>query len=264
MVRRGLVESRELAQRAIDAGRVLVDGAIADKPSRLVAPAEQVRVTGDGPRFVSRGGEKLAGALEHFSVDVRDRLALDAGASTGGFTDCLLQAGARRVVAVDVGYGQLHERIRHDERVAIHERTNLRETTLDLLGGTAFEVAVADLSFISLTMVMEKLVHDLAAPGADCILLVKPQFEADRAAVSRGSGVVREPEVWLDALRRVLTSSSAAGAAMMGVMVSPLKGAEGNVEFFMHLRAHAPGAGLGESRALDALGDVVARAKAAG
>jgi 23S rRNA (cytidine1920-2'-O)/16S rRNA (cytidine1409-2'-O)-methyltransferase len=168
---------------------------------------------------------------------VRDQTGLDAGASTGGFTDCLLQRGASRVVAVDVGRGQLAERLRRDARVEVHERTNIRHVTLADLGGRPFPVVVADLSFISLRTVAAPL-FALAAPDADAVVLVKPQFEAGRRDVSRGRGVVRDPEVWRRVLIDVGSSFEAEGATMMGAMVSPLHGADGNVEFLAHLRLH--------------------------
>ena len=228
---------------------MLVGGALADKPARMVGADQAVAITGPPKRFVSRGGEKLEGALERFAIDVTGRRALDAGASTGGFTDCLLQRGAREVVAVDVGYGQLHERIRTDGRVVVLERTNVRELRLD----EPVDLVVADLSFISLTTVAPALVGENATAGADVVLLVKPQFEAGRVEVSKGRGVVRDPEVW----RQVLTGTRSAleghGAAMMDVMVSPLKGADGNVEFLAHLRAHAGAPGPVDEAALDAL-----------
>ncbi len=239
LVRRGLAPSRELARTIVAEGRVLVAGAPAEKATRLVAPGEAVKVTGPGPRFVSRGGEKLEAALIHFTVDVSGRRALDAGASTGGFTDCLLQRGASSVTALDVGYGQLHERLRADVRVRLVERTNIRH----FLAARPFEVVVADLSFISLATAAAALLGPNAAPGADVVVLVKPQFEAGRAEASRGKGVIRDPLVWRRVLADVRGALEAQRAAMMGAMVSPLVGAGGNVEFLVHLRAHAAHAG---------------------
>ncbi len=220
------------------AGRVLVGGAPADKPGRLVAAEEPVVLTGPPRRYASRGGEKLAAALARFGVDPRGRRALDAGASTGGFTDCLLQHGARQVVALDVGRGQLDPRLREDPRVVPMEGTNLRHLTLAQVGGEAFDLVTADLSFISLGLVAPVLLGDLAGAGADAVLLVKPQFEAGRREVSRGHGVVRDPDVWREALESVASAVAACGAAIMGAMASPLPGARGNVEFFLHARAH--------------------------
>ncbi len=198
---------------------------------------------GRPPRFVSRGGLKLEAALGRFGVDVTGRRCLDAGSSTGGFTDCLLQRGASSVVAIDVGRGQLHERLRADPRVRSLERTDIRRVTPDALGGGPVEVVVADLSFIALRSVASALVGDLAMVGADVIVLVKPQFEAGRPEVSRGKGVIREPSVWAEVLDSASSTFTGHGAAMMGIMVSPLTGADGNVEFLAHLRAHAAGAG---------------------
>jgi 23S rRNA (cytidine1920-2'-O)/16S rRNA (cytidine1409-2'-O)-methyltransferase len=214
---------------------VLVSGTIALRPARLVEPAEPIVISGPPPRFVSRGGEKLDPALDRFAVDVRGVVALDAGASTGGFTDCLLQRGATAVVAVDVGRGQLHERLRRDPRVLSREQTNIRTATLADLGGEPFRVVVADLSFISLRLVAGRLVG-CTAPGGDLVVLVKPQFEAGRREVARGRGVIRDPDIWAIALREVISAHHAAGATMMGVMVSPLRGADGNVEFLVHFR----------------------------
>ena len=219
---------------------VLVGGTVAERAGRLVDPAEPVTIAGPPPRFVGRGGEKLDAALDRFGVDVRDRRALDAGASTGGFTDCLLQRGAALVVAVDVGHGQLHARLRHDPRVVPMERTNIRSVTLADVGGTAFDVpfdvVVADLSFISLRTVAGNLAG-LTRPDGDLVVLVKPQFEAGRREASRGRGVIRDPEVWRSALVGVFAAFQAAGTTMMGLMVSPLRGADGNVEFLAHLHA---------------------------
>jgi 23S rRNA (cytidine1920-2'-O)/16S rRNA (cytidine1409-2'-O)-methyltransferase len=233
-----LVTSREAGRAAIDAGIVLVRGAAADKPSRMVDPAEPITLVVE-PAFVSRGGEKLAAALDRFPVVVRGQRALDAGASTGGFTDCLLQRGASFVFAVDVGHGQLHERIRADARVEVRERLNVRYATLADFGHDAFGVIVADLSFISLATVLPALIG-LAETHADLVLLVKPQFEAGRAEASKGRGVIRDPAIWERSLRKVGSALNAEGAAMMDLMVSPLKGADGNVEFLAHARAATP------------------------
>jgi 23S rRNA (cytidine1920-2'-O)/16S rRNA (cytidine1409-2'-O)-methyltransferase len=244
-----LFDSRERAQEAIDGGRILVSGSPATKAARLVAPGEPIIVIGDGPRFVGRGGEKLDAALERFAIPVAGRTALDAGASTGGFTDCLLQRGVALVVALDVGYGQLHERLRADPRVEVRERTDVRAYR----PVAPFSLIVADLSFISLRSVASALVGELAAPGGDVVVLVKPQFEAGRAEASKGKGVIRDPAIWRRVLSEVQDALTAAGAAMMGVMVSPLTGADGNVEFLAHLRAHAPGAGVVDPATLDAV-----------
>lgn len=213
---------------AINAGRVLVAGSRADVPARLVDPAEPIQVQGDAPRYVSRGGEKLAAALDRFAVSAEGRRALDLGASTGGFTDCLLQAGASSVVAVDVGRGQLAWSLRTDTRVVLLERTNARGLEPEHIGGVV-DLAVADLSFISLRTVAPALVR-CTTPGAELVLLVKPQFEAGRARVGKG-GIVRDHAVHRAVLHEVTDELGLLGLFVVDVMVSPLKGADGNVEF---------------------------------
>ena len=242
LVRRDLAGSRSEALRLIEGGRVTVGGAPAVKASRLVDPAEPVVVAGDPPRYVSRGGHKLEAALAGFDISATGCRAIDVGASTGGFTDCLLQHGAAAVVAIDVGRNQLHERLRADPRVTSLERTDVRRATTDAIGGPA-EIVVADVSFISLRLVAGDLCR-LAT--ADIVVLVKPQFEAGRAEADRGRGVIRDPEVWRGALLGVCRAVAGAGAAIMGVMVSPLAGAEGNVEFLLHADARGDAGGLSD------------------
>lgn len=239
LVRRGLVASRTEAQQAVAAGLVTVDGAPALKSARQVAPEQAVVLAGPARAHVSRGGDKLAHALDAFDLDVTARHCLDAGASTGGFTDCLLQRGAARVIAVDVGYGQLHDRLRRDERVVVLERTNVRALTPGDLPGPAADVVVADLSFISLAAVLGRL-RGLAAAHADAVVLVKPQFEAGRDEVGRG-GVVRDPAVWRACLQRVADAGAAVGWPVRDAAASPLLGPAGNVEFLLHLAAGEPG-----------------------
>jgi 23S rRNA (cytidine1920-2'-O)/16S rRNA (cytidine1409-2'-O)-methyltransferase len=234
-VNRGLAANRTEASSLVAAGRVLVGGAVATKTSRQVSPGEPLVVSAPPARFASRGGEKLDAALKHFDLDVTGKEALDAGASTGGFTDCLLQRGAATVLAVDVGHGQLLHRVRLDPRVEVMERANVRYMLPEDVGGRRFDVVVADLSFISLMMVAGALLG-LAKPAADLVVLVKPQFEAGRAVVSKGKGVVRDPKVWASVLCDVAGAFEAGGAEVTGGMASPLLGAEGNVEFFLHLR----------------------------
>ena len=212
-----------------------VGGAPADKAARLVAADEAIAVLGPPPRFVGRGGEKLDAALDRFPLVVAGRRALDAGASTGGFTDALLQRGAVSVVAVDVGHGQLHPRLRADRRVAVHERTNVRNLTPEVVGGPV-DLLSADLSFISLRTVLPALLA-LVRPGGDLVLLVKPQFEAGRQEAARGRGVIADPVVWRRVLEEVKGAMVEHGADIMGVMVSPLTGADGNVEFLLWARA---------------------------
>lgn len=235
MVRRGLAASRTEARDLIAAGRVTVAGAPAGKPASQVSPDEPIAVSGGRRTWASRAGHKLAGALTDFGVDVAGRHCLDAGASTGGFTDVLLRRGAARVVCVDVGYGQLAWRLRSDERVVVLDRTNVRHLRPDMVPAPAPGLVVADLSFISLTLVLPAL-RDVAAPGADHVLLVKPQFESGPEQVG-GGGVVRDPSVWAAALRRVAAAGRDVGLDPAGVTVSGLPGPAGNVEFFLHLRA---------------------------
>ncbi len=233
LVRRGLVTSRTEAQQAVEAGLVTVDGAPALKSARQVAPEQAVTLLAPARAYVSRGGEKLAHALEAFDLDVDGRHCLDAGASTGGFTDVLLQRGAAGVVAVDVGYGQLHDRLRRDERVVVRERTNVRELIPDQLPGPMPSLVVADVSFISLAGLLPVL-RSVAADAAEAVVLVKPQFEAGRDQVGRG-GVVRDPQVWRACLQRVADAAAEVGWATRGATASPLLGPAGNVEFLLHL-----------------------------
>ncbi len=212
-----------------------MDGAPALKPATQVHAGQALVLLAPPRRFVSRGGDKLAHALDHFAIEVAGRRCLDAGVSTGGFTDCLLQAGADTVVAYDVGYGQVHDRLRADPRVEVNERTNVRTLTPDDLRAPRPDLLVADLSFISLTLVVPTLLS-LIEPTrrAAAVVLVKPQFEAERAEVGKG-GVVRDPEVWSRCLHRVSTAVEACGWTVVDVTPSPLLGPAGNVEFLLHL-----------------------------
>ncbi|MBS1837800.1 MAG: TlyA family RNA methyltransferase, partial [Actinobacteria bacterium] len=236
MVRRGIAPSRSAAARMVDDSKVLVSGSLATKAGRLVGTDEPLVVLGPPPRFVGRGGEKLAAAIVGWALDPSGLRVLDAGASTGGFTDCLLQHGAASVTALDVGHGQLHERLRADPRVEVVERTNLRH--VDPGSFPTFDAVVADLSFISLRTVMDVLVGS-AAVGGWLVLLVKPQFEAGRSEVSRGRGVIADPQVWRRVLEEVVAVADRCGSTTMGVMVSPLHGADGNTEFLLHLQRQA-------------------------
>jgi 23S rRNA (cytidine1920-2'-O)/16S rRNA (cytidine1409-2'-O)-methyltransferase len=233
MVRRGMAGSRSEAAAAIHSGSVSVAGLPAVKAGTLVGAEEPIVLARPARRFVSRGGEKLDAALDRFGVAVTGRRALDAGASTGGFTDCLLSRGAAHVVAVDVGYGQLHWRLRQDPRVTLLERTNARELEPQDLPYRP-DVVTADLSFISLRVVIPALAR-CASPEADLVLLVKPQFEARRGAVGP-SGVVTDPAVWRWVLTRVVDACSSEKVATVGLMASPLRGPAGNVEFLLHGR----------------------------
>ncbi len=232
--------SREQAQREIEAGKVVVGGAPATKPARLVLPGDDVRVLGPRPRFVSRAGAKLDAALDEFGIDVTGWRVLDAGSSTGGFTDCLLQRGAAGVIAVDVGTNQLHERLRADTRVDVRERTDIRSVTVADLGGPV-DAVVGDLSFISLRLVLPTLVP-LVRPGGPLVLLVKPQFEAGRDEASRGRGVITDPEIHDRVVAEVAAAALSHGAEMMGLVRSPITGSAGNVEFVGHFRAPGSGA----------------------
>ncbi|HSK24934.1 MAG TPA: TlyA family RNA methyltransferase [Egicoccus sp.] len=237
LVRRDLASSRTEAQEAIAAGLVTVDGAPALKPSTQVHAGQALVVAGPPRRFVSRGGEKLSHALEVFGVDPSGRRCLDAGVSTGGFTDCLLQRGAVEVLAYDVGYGQVHEKIRQDARVVVHERTNVRDLLPADLPHPLPDLFVADLSFISLAGVLPVL-RPLVSEPAEGVVLVKPQFEAQRDQVGKG-GVVRDPDVWRQCLVRVADSARSLGWGRLDVTASPLLGPAGNVEFLMHLQLGA-------------------------
>jgi len=233
LVRRGLAVSRAAAKEAVEAGNVRVAGSVAARPATMVTPDIAIDLRGDDVRpFVSRGGGKLAAALDRFGIDPSGRRCLDAGASTGGFTDALLQRGATHVIAVDVGYGQLAWSIRTDPRVTVLERTNIRDLTPDALA-FAPELVVADLSFISLRPVLPVLAG-LSAPDATFLVLVKPQFEAGRADVG-GGGVVRDPAVWSRVIDEVIDAGAALGLGARAVMASPLPGPAGNVEFVLQL-----------------------------
>ena len=231
LVERGLAESRERAQALILAGYVLVNGQKASKPGHSVADDAAIEVTERMP-YVSRGGYKLAGALEHWGVDVEGKTCLDVGASTGGFTDCLLQHGAARVWAIDVGHGQLDWKIRNDPRVVVREGLNARALPPEEFP-EKFDLAVCDASFISTTMLIPAMVPLLAAHG-DMILLVKPQFEVERGQVGKG-GIVREPELHQAACDRVRGAAEAQGFET-DIIESPILGAEGNREFLLYAR----------------------------
>ncbi|BCJ67946.1 TlyA family RNA methyltransferase [Polymorphospora rubra] len=256
LVRRGLARSREQAAALVEAGRVQVRGVVARKVAAMVDPADPVRVVGDDPKqeYVSRGGHKLAGALAAFGpagLAVTGRRCLDAGASTGGFTDVLLRAGAAEVVAVDVGYGQLAWSLRGDDRVRVFERTNVRSLTPEQIGGPV-DLTVADLSFISLRLVLPALAACTRTDG-DLALMVKPQFEVGRERVGAG-GVVRDPALRAEAVLDVAASAAALGLGLADVVASPLPGPSGNVEFFVWLRRGAAGIGAERVRAVVAAG----------
>jgi 23S rRNA (cytidine1920-2'-O)/16S rRNA (cytidine1409-2'-O)-methyltransferase len=238
LVRRKLARSREHASELIAAGRVTVSGNRATKPATGVTTDVAIVVTEDPdrPDFVSRGGHKLAGALAAFEplgLSVAGRRCLDAGASTGGFTDVLLRNDASQVVAVDVGYGQLAWRLQQDERVVVHDRTNIRDLSLDVVGEPV-DVVVGDLSFISLELVLDALIR-VTSPDGDLALMVKPQFEVGKDRVGKG-GVVRDPALRAEAVNAVAAAAARRGWGARAVTTSPLPGPSGNVEFFLWLR----------------------------
>ncbi len=246
MVDRGLAPSREKARALLMAGEVFVRGQRVDKPGAQVAVDAEVEVRGRGLPFASRGGLKLEKALEAFNLSPRGMVTADLGASTGGFTDCLLQRGALKVYAVDVGRGQMDQRLRQDPRVAVRERTNARylkpEDFEELV-----EMATMDLSFISLELVLPA-VRDFLRPGGVVVALVKPQFEAGPARVGRG-GVVRDPAVHRDVLHTVISKAASLGFTLFGLTFSPVRGPAGNIEFLAGFRRDGgePGCDLEES-----------------
>jgi 23S rRNA (cytidine1920-2'-O)/16S rRNA (cytidine1409-2'-O)-methyltransferase len=240
LVRRGLARSREQAAELITAGRVTVGGQAAAKAATQVATDAAITIaeTGRAPDYASRGGRKLEGALNAFTgLHVAGRRGLDAGASTGGFTDVLLRAGAKHVIAVDVGYGQLAWNLQTDPRVTVLDRVNVRQLTPEQVA-PAPGLVTADLSFISLSLVLPALAA-CAAPDADFVLLVKPQFEVGKGKVGAG-GVVRDPELRAQAVRSVAAAAFEVGLGVQGITASPLPGPSGNVEYFLWLRREAP------------------------
>jgi 23S rRNA (cytidine1920-2'-O)/16S rRNA (cytidine1409-2'-O)-methyltransferase len=241
LVHRHLARSRADAVELIEAGRVRVNGTVATKAATQVDGGAPLLVTADvaDPGYASRGAHKLVGALDAFApagLTVEGRRVLDAGASTGGFTDVLLRRGAREVVAVDVGYGQLIWRLQNDDRVHVHDRTNVRELSPTTIGGPV-DLVVGDLSFISLKIVLPALVA-CAAPHADLVLMVKPQFEVGKERLGSG-GVVRDPVLRAEAVVGVLDAAAGHGLGSHGVVASPLPGPAGNVEYFVWLNAEA-------------------------
>jgi len=239
LVERGLAGTRNQAQALLIAGSVLVDGRKIEKPGHTVSPEAEIRLLGKLP-FASRAGSKLAAALDHFAISVEDRICADLGASTGGFTDCLLQRGAREVHAFDVGRDLLAWKLRTDRRVVIHDRFNVRNIKPDDLP-RGISLVTIDLSFISVTKVLPPLKESLNRGGTgivDLIVLVKPQFEVGKGEVGKG-GIVRDREKRLQALRMVEKSALEAGYAAIGSMPSPVAGAKGNEEFLLYLRLPA-------------------------
>lgn len=231
LVQRGLAPSRQVASALIRAGQVLVNDMVSDKPGTRIKTDAAIRIRGEILRYVSRGGHKLEGALDAFGVDPSGRICADFGASTGGFTDCLLQRGAAKVYAIDVGYGQLAWKLRQDDRVVVMERTNARHLTAL---PEAPSLIVGDLSFISLRLILPA-VQAVAAAGAEAVLLIKPQFEVGPGQAK--GGVVRDPDQRRAAIEAVCEAARAGGAAVLGTVASTLPGAKkGNIEELLHLR----------------------------
>ncbi len=240
----GLVESRERARGLILAGQVRVDGQRVDKSGTLIGPGAAVTIEGPKHPFVGRGGVKLRAALDVFGISVQDRVCIDVGVGTGGFTDCLLQARAARVVALDVGYGHLHQGLRNDPRVVVLERVNVRHLTPSQLPELP-DLVVIDVAFISLTLVFPAIVAFLP-PSGEIVALIKPQFEVGKGEVGRG-GVVRDPAKHGAAIRRVVSAACLLGLEVKGLCASPIVGAKGNREFFVHLtRSGAVPEGAGD------------------
>lgn len=238
LVERGIVPSRERARALILAGRVLVNEQKQDKAGALVVPDASIRLLGDDMPYVSRGGLKLAGALDHWRIDVGGRACLDVGASTGGFTDCLLQHGAAHVTAIDTGFGQIAMKLRNDQRVRLFERTNARHLEPGVLAGPGqpeLTLLVMDVSFISATLVIPPVL-EAATQLLEAIVLVKPQFEAGREHVGKG-GIVRDPEAREQAVGRVSQCVNECGWSVVEVIPSPIDGAEGNKEFLLYARS---------------------------
>ncbi|MDX2244339.1 MAG: TlyA family RNA methyltransferase [Leptolyngbyaceae cyanobacterium bins.302] len=253
LVERNLCETRQQAQRLIRAGEVMVNQQVMDKPGTEVDVAAQVQVKQKAP-YVSRGGEKLAKAIAHFNIPINGRIGLDGGISTGGFTDCLLQAGAAHVYGVDVGYGQVAWSLRQDARVTLFERTNLRRLQPEELykdDRPWADLGVADVSFISLTKVLPALWNLLQIPK-EVVLLVKPQFEVGRDRVGK-NGVVRDPKDQADAILQVLSTAQALGWRYQGLTWSPLPGPAGNIEYLLWLKVQADSAQISDSPTLKEL-----------
>lgn len=233
LVEEGISASREQAQRAVMAGKVWVNGKRIEKASQMVEEEDRITLAGATDKFVSRGGYKLERAIERFQLEIKGRFCLDAGASTGGFTDCLLQAGAAHIDAIDVGYGQLAWKLRQDPRVTVWERQNIRYFSKDLLEREP-SLITADLSFISLELVFDKF-RELIGSGGELVTLIKPQFEAGREKVGK-KGVVRDPAVHLEILHRLVEKAPRKGWNLANLTYSPIRGPEGNIEYLGHWR----------------------------
>ena len=238
LVNRGLAASREKAKAVIMAGIVYVDGQKEDKAGATFVDTVNIEVRGNTLKYVSRGGLKLEKAMSHFGLSLEGKVCMDVGASTGGFTDCMLQNGAVKVYSIDVGHGQLDWKLRNDPRVVCMERTNIRYVTPEDIGEPASFVSI-DVSFISLTRVLTP-VRELLAENGEIVCLIKPQFEAGREKVGK-KGVVRDPKVHLEVIRAVMDFASSIGFEILHLEFSPIKGPEGNIEYLLHLKKQAEG-----------------------
>ncbi|MCX5749675.1 MAG: TlyA family RNA methyltransferase [Candidatus Saganbacteria bacterium] len=240
LAEKGLFESRTKAQAAILAGTILVNEQKIDKSGTLVDEDSEIRILGEKMKYVSRGGLKLEKALDDFKADPSGKICIDIGASTGGFTDCLLQKGAAKVYAVDVGYGQMHLKVRNDKRVVVIERNNARYLTPEVLYGIDFETGnfasffVMDVSFISILKILPAL-YKLLSENGEVVSLIKPQFEVGRKSVSKG-GIVRDKKAVKEMLENIKREAENSGFKVMGTIESPITGADGNVEYFIHLK----------------------------
>lgn len=232
---RGLTDSREKARALIIEGKVIVNGQKVEKPGTLVKESSEIKICGENLRYVSRGGLKLEHAIREFSINVKDKVAMDVGASTGGFTDCLLQHGAKRIYAIDVGYGQLAWKLRVDSRVINIERTNIRYLSRDKIPED-IDIATVDVSFISLKLVIPK-VSEFLKPEGEIIALIKPQFEVGRGEVDRG-GVVKDPKKRIQAVEKVKNLFESLNFKVIGVIESPIKGQKGNIEYLLYAKSN--------------------------
>ena len=239
----GLCESRERAKALIMAGQVYIDNIKCDKAGEQVLRTAKPEIRGETLKYVSRGGLKLEKAMKEFPIDLTDAVAMDIGASTGGFTDCMLQNGAKKVCAVDVGYGQFAWKLRSDERVVNMERTNIRYVKPEDIG-EELDFASIDVSFISLSLVLP-VAYSLLKDGGEVVALIKPQFEAGKGQVGK-KGVVREPEIHFEVIKKVVGIARELGFGVMGLSYSPIKGPEGNIEYLAYLKKNVPDSGLGE------------------
>lgn len=258
LVERGLYETREKAKAAVMAGLVIVSGDRCDKPGTKVAEDVAISVKGEVHPYVSRGGLKLEKALKRFEIDVTDRVMMDIGASTGGFTDCALKHGARLVYAIDVGYGQLAWSLRQDERVVVMERTNFRHLDPEAFQHERPDIASIDVSFISLKLILPVLIRFLK-PGGDVLALVKPQFEAGKEKVGK-KGIIREPATHQAVLFDIGSFAAGLGFVIKGASYSPITGGEGNIEFLLHLQKDETCSEMDRDIWLDQVAEVVTAA----